>query len=289
MRRLLSLLLLLPGAALAQSPAPPPPPGPPPAVAGTQAAAEDAFVRAVEDARAAYDTGINDLVRGVARPRRAEAVCRAVPRGRVENWTGKLSTLASSPGGKGVVAIDVGPKVTLATNRTDAADTADRTLIDTRSPLFAYAAALAVGDRVQFSGTLVAGGDDCFKEVGKDLQASMDTPEYVIRLDSIRKVVPPPANAVLSGQAAPMSIAQSSDFVRDAVDTVAGAVACGAEQRRVFATIIKLLIRATAGQSVEQRDALINLMFSPPSTASQAKDDCPSKMSAFDRLEAEAS
>ena len=285
MRRLLLALLLLPGAALAQAA----PPRRRPVIAGTQSAAEDAFVKAVEDARTAYDTGINDLVRGVARPRRAEALCRAVPRGRVDNWTGKLSTLASSPGGKGVVAIDAGPKITLATNRTDAADATDKTLIDTRAPLFAYAAALAVGDRVQFSGTLIAGSDDCFKEVGKDLQTSMDTPEFVIRLDSIRKVVPPPANAVLSGQAAPMSIAQSSDFVRDAVDTVAGAVACGAEQRRVFATIIKLLIRATAGQSVEQRDALISLMFSPPSASSQSKDDCPAKMSAFDRLETEAS
>ena len=283
MRRLLMLLIFLPGVALAQGAAPAPP------VMPTQAAAEDAFVKAVEDARTAYGSGINDLVRSVARPRRAEAVCRAVPRGRVENWTGKLSTLASSPGGKGVVAIEVAPKVTLATNRTDAADTADRTLVDTRSPLFAYAASLAVGDRVQFSGTLIGGGEDCFKEVGRDLQASLTTPEYLIRLDSIRKVVPPPANAVLSGQAAPMSIAQSSDFVRDAVDTVAGAVACGAEQRRVFATIIKLMIRATAGQSVEQRDALIGLMFSPPSAASQSKEDCAAKTAAFERLEAEVS
>ena len=281
MRRLLFMLLLLPAIARAQAPSPP--------VMPPQAASEDAFIRAVEDARTAYDTGINDLVRSVARPRRAEALCRAVPRGRVENWTGKLAVLASSPGGKGIIAIDVGPKITLATNRTDAADAADHTLIDTRAPLFAYAAALAVGDRVQFSGTLVGGGEDCFKEVGKDLQTSMLTPEFVIRLDSIRKVVPPPANAVLSGQAQPMSIAQSSDFVRDAVDIVAGAVACGAEQRRVFATIIKVLIRATAGQSVEQRDALIGLMFNPPSAASQAKEDCPAKVSAFDRLEAEAS
>ena len=40
--------------------------------------------------------GINDMVRGVARPRRAEAICRAVPRGVVQNWTGKLVTLGSS-------------------------------------------------------------------------------------------------------------------------------------------------------------------------------------------------
>lgn len=277
MRRLL-LLLFLATPLTAHAQAPPP-----------ASTAEDAFIKAIDDARAAYAAGLNDLVRGAARPRRAEALCRAVPRGRMENWTGKLAVLASSPGGKGIVAIEVGSRITLATNRTDAADAQDKTLIDTRAPLFAYAASLAVGDRVQFSGTLLGGSEDCFKEAGHDLAATMTQPEFVVRLDSIRKVVPPAANAVLSGQAAPMSIAQSSDYVRDAVDVVAGAVACGAEQRRVFATIIKVLIRATAGQSVEQRDALIGLMFSPPGTSSQTKEDCTAKTSAFDRLEAEVS
>ena len=278
MRRLLLLLLLAaPTPTLAQS-------APPPA-----STIEDAFIKAVDDARATYAAGLNDLIRGAARPRRAEALCRAVPRGRMENWTGKLAVLASSPGGKGIVAIEVGSRITLATNRTDAADVQDKTLIDTRAPLFAYAASLAVGDRVQFSGTLLGGSEDCFKEAGRELAPSMTTPEFVVRLDSIRKVVIPASNAVLSGQAAPMSIAQSSEYVRDAVDTVGGAVACGAEQRRVFAAIIKVLIRATAGQSTEQRDALIGLMFNPPGNSSQTKDDCPAKISAFDRLDAEAS
>lgn len=252
-------------------------------------AAEDSFVKAVEDGRATYTAGLNDMVRGVARPRRAEAICRAVPRGAVQNWTGKLVMLGSSAAGRGVVVIEVAPHLLVATNRTDAADDKDRTLIDTRSPLFAYAAALAVGDRVQFSGTLVPGTEDCFKEVGKDVKTSMADPEFVMRLDSIRKVVPPAVNAVLSGQAQPMSIAQSSDFVRDAVDVIAGGAACGVENRKVFGVIIKVLIRATAGQSTEQRDALIGLMFSPPTAASQTKENCDAKGAALDRLDAEVS
>ena len=66
-------------------------------------AAEDAFVRAVDDARATYLSGLNDLVRGVARPRRAEALCRVLPRGRIDNWVGKLAVVGSSPGGRGVM------------------------------------------------------------------------------------------------------------------------------------------------------------------------------------------
>ena len=229
------------------------------------------------------------MVRGVARPKRAELLCRAIPRGRIENWTGKLALLASSPGGRGVVAVEIAPKITIATNRTDAADTTDKTLIDTRSPLYAYAAALAVGDRVQFSGTLLGGTDDCFKEVGKDVATTMTAPEFVIRLDAIKKVIPPSASQVLTGQAAAMSIAQSSDFVRDAVDVIGGAQVCGAENRRIFGIIIKLLIRATAGQSVEQRDALISLMFNPPSAQAIVKENCDGKLSALDRLEAEVS
>ncbi len=250
---------------------------------------EDAFVKAVEDARATYVTGLNDLVRGVARPRRAEALCRQLPKGRVENWFGKVVVLTSSPGGKGVVAIEIAPKVTLSTNRTDAADEKDKTLIDPRSPLFAYAAVLAAGDRVQFSGTLLPATEDCFKEVGKDVMTSMSSPEFIIRFDALKKVIPPSANAVMSGQAKAMSIAQSSDYVRDAVDIIASGVACGADNRRVFAIIIKVLIKATAGQSPDQRDALIGLMFTPPSASTQNKDNCTAKLSALDRLEAEAS
>jgi hypothetical protein len=250
---------------------------------------EDAFIKAVEEARATYVGGLNDLVRGVARPRRAEALCRVVPKGRVENWVGKVVVLGSSPGGKGVVAIEVAPKVTLSTNRTDAIDDKDKTLIDPRSPLFAYAAVLAVGDRVQFSGTLLPGTDDCFKEVGKDVMTSMSSPEFVVRFDALKKVIPPSANAVMSGQAKAMSIAQSSDYVRDSVDIIAAGVACGADNRRVFAIIIKVLIKATAGQPPDQRDALIGLMFTPPSASTQNKENCDAKLSALDRLEAEAS
>ncbi len=251
--------------------------------------AEDAFIKAVEDARTTYVGGLNDLVRGVARPRRAEALCRILPRGRAENWVGKLAVLGSSPGGRGVVSIEIAPKVLLSTNRTEATDDKDKTLIDVRAPLFAYAAVLAVGDRVQFSGTLLQGSDDCFKETGRDIMATMSTPDFVVRLDALKKVVPPSANAVLSGQAQAMSIAQSSDYVRDAVDIIAGAAACGADNRRVFAVIIKVLIRATAGQPNDQRDALIGLMFTPPSASTQTKENCDGKLSSLDRLESEAS
>ncbi len=286
--RCLALLLVLPllgGPVAAQAPAassaapllPPTPSG------------EDGFIKAVEDGRQTFNNGLNDMVRGVARPRRAEALCRMVPRGRMDNWVGKLATLGSSPGGRGVVAIEIAPKLVIATNRTEAADDKDKTLIDVRSPLFGNAAVLAVGDRVVFSGTLVGGPDDCFKEIGKDAATSMSTPEFVMRLDAIKKVIPPTAAAVQSGQAQAMSIAQSSDYVRDAVDIIAGGSACGAESRRVFAIVIKVLIRATAGQSTEQRDALIGLMFTPPSAQAQAKENCETKTPALDRLEAEVS
>lgn len=282
-----------PVAAQAQAPAPTPTPS---AGAGStlvpNPAVEDQFIKAVEDARVTFTTGLNDLVRGVARPRRAEALCRVLPKARAENWAGKVVVLGSSAGGRGVVAIEIAPKVVLATNRTDALDEKDKTLIDVRSPLFAYAAVLAVGDRVQFSGTLIqvpGGGEDCFKEVGRDIMSTMTTPEFVIRLDAMKKVTPPSANAVLSGQAPAMSIAQSSDYVRDAVDIIAGGVACGAESRRVFAIIIKVLIRATAGQPNDQRDALIGLMFTPPSASAQTKENCDAKQSGLDRLESESS
>ena len=285
MRRLIVALAAiagLNGAALAQSSAPDATLSPTPAV-------EEAFIKAVDDARATYTAGLNDLVRGVARPRRAEALCRVLPRGRIDNWVGKLAVVGSSPGGRGVIAIEIAPKLLLATNRAEPADDKDHTLIDVRSPLFTAAATLAVGDRVQFSGTLLPGADDCFKEAGHDLAATLSTPEFVVRLDAVKRVVPPAANAVLSGAAKPMSIAQSSDYVRDSVDTIAGGVTCGAENRRVFSLIIKILIRATAGQANDQRDALIGLMFTPPSTTAQSKENCEGKLSALDRLEQEVS
>ncbi len=271
------LLLGLDGAAVAQ--------GAPLVAAATDV--QERFVRAVEEGRQAYTAGANDLARGAARPRRAEALCRIVPRGRVDNWVGKVVTLASSAGGRGVIAIEVAPRVVVATNRADAGDEADRTLLDPRAVLFANASTLAPGDRVQFSGLLLPGSTDCFREVGRDVAASMTQPEFIIRLDGLRKVVPPPTNAVLSGQVPPMSIAQSSEYVRDAVETIAGASACGVENRRVFGVIIKVLIRAAAGQSSEQRDLLIDLMFNPASERAQAKENCDMKQVSLDRLEAE--
>lgn len=281
-----------PAAPVAPAPAlaPAPPLAAAPAtVTGAAPPAQEAFVKAVEEARQSFAGALNDMVRGVSRPRRAEALCRAVPRARMENWVGKLAVLGSSPGGRGMIVIEIAPRLTIATNRNEAADERDKTLIDVRTPLFGAAAVLAVGDRVQFTGTLIPGGDDCFREVGKDIAATMTQPEFILRLEAIKKVSPPSANAVLSGQAAAMSIAQSSDYVRDAVDTIAGAVACGMENRRVFATIIKVMIRASAGQPVEQRDNLITMIFSPPSQQAQTKENCEAKIQLFDRLETDAS
>lgn len=147
-----------------------------------------AFIRAVEEGAAAYVAAPNDLAKGGARRDRAKAICAAVSGGKVDNWSGTITTLDTNGDGMGVVAIRLTPQLHVTTWNNALSDIGSDTLMDPDSAVFRKFAALAEGAPVLFSGRLLRDpqAPDCFREASISMSGAMRDPEFIIRFSDVR-------------------------------------------------------------------------------------------------------
>ena len=146
---------------------------------------EATLVQAVNDARAAYAAGANDMAKGAARPARARAICKALQSVAVSQWVGTVDDLSTNGDGKGVLSVRLGKDLTVATTNNDFGDSLQKSLIDPSSQLFADAVALHKGQRVTFSGHFFRASADCISESSLTLEGSIDAPEFTFQFSSI--------------------------------------------------------------------------------------------------------
>jgi hypothetical protein len=157
----------------------------------TSAATEQAFIDAIEKARAEFRDGTNEMAKGASRAHRAEALCDLFANNfTVSNWTGTVAQLSSNSDGKGVLAITLAPDITVRTSNNSFSDLFDHTLIEPTSSVYNQAVALRNGQHVTFSGTFtvaegVAPLADCIHEVSLTQYGSMTKPEFFFRFSAI--------------------------------------------------------------------------------------------------------
>jgi hypothetical protein len=146
------------------------------------------FIQAIEKARADYAAAENDMVRGGTRAARAKAVC-SVLKGRPDVlWVGKIKELSSNSEGRGVLAVSVGPDITLMTMNNSFSDMGRETLIDPESPLFEKASKLKKDAVVKVRGKLFFDKTDCVAELSLTLKGSIAEPEYLFKFADITAV-----------------------------------------------------------------------------------------------------
>ena len=149
---------------------------------------EAALLVAVEAARRQYQMAANDMARGSARPTRAQDICRTIPSPAVSGWVGTIAALSTNSEGKGVLSIQIAPRVLVKTWSNAVSDYGDGTLIDPASPLFRAASLLQAGQRVRFSASLIPDRTDCFREASTSLAGSIAEPEFIMRLEDIQAI-----------------------------------------------------------------------------------------------------
>jgi hypothetical protein len=149
---------------------------------------EVAVIAAVENAREHYAAATNDMAKGASRPTRAAAICAALRSRSVAGWVGRVSTLSSNADGKGVLAVEIAPDVSIKTWNNSLSDIWDQTLIETSSPLFAIASQLRKGQIVRVGGTFFQNASDCVREASMSLADSIDEPEFIFRFGSITAI-----------------------------------------------------------------------------------------------------
>jgi hypothetical protein len=125
---------------------------------------EKEFIRAIQDARTAFQQAPNETAPGGTRAQRREAICRVLSTPTVSGWIGHISKLGSNSDGKGVLEISLADGLSIKTWNNDLSDISDNTLIDPSSPLFHALSQMKVGDEVSFSGLLLLSDLDCVRE-----------------------------------------------------------------------------------------------------------------------------
>lgn len=139
-----------------------------------------AFVAMVANAREAWRTADNDMMRGGIRTRRADDMCQLLRPPAVTDWVGSIDARSSRNDGRGVLSIRLAPDLTLATGSTDAGT------IPANSALFNQVAALQRGQQVVFSGVFQRSGNDCLAEMSLTVRSAMLEPQFRFVFTDVR-------------------------------------------------------------------------------------------------------
>lgn len=167
------------------TPAAPRPPTDAERAAAAMPSSQQAFVRIVAAARAAYSAAPNDMAKGATRTTRGSDICRAMPSRAVANWTGTIDLLSSNSDGKGVLRIEIARDVTVGTWNNALSDVGDRTLLDPGDPVARAAMVMQRRQAVRFSGTFFRGDPDCFRESSITQSGSMTDPVFIFRFSEL--------------------------------------------------------------------------------------------------------
>jgi hypothetical protein len=148
---------------------------------------EAKFIEVVTKAQSAYKTAKTDFAKGAIRPKRAKAICAAMNSTQANNWVGKLIRLTTNGDGKGVLAVEIAPGITVQTFNTALADIGSDTLVEPESRLYLALGELSQGDQVKFSGSFFANPTDCLQESSLTMSGSLTSPEFVMRFVNVQK------------------------------------------------------------------------------------------------------
>ncbi|HEX4141916.1 MAG TPA: hypothetical protein VHY91_00060 [Pirellulales bacterium] len=147
------------------------------------------FAQIIDSCRSRYESAPNELKKSAIRAERRTELANAITENRIENWRGGLVAAGTQSDGKAYVEIriDGSRHATFKTWSNALSDIGSGTLVESSSPLYASLADLSPGDRVTFSGELLASPRDHFKECSLTEAGSMEEPSFLVRFSNVSK------------------------------------------------------------------------------------------------------
>lgn len=150
------------------------------------------FVSIINQYAKQFSQASNGMQRGAARSARRKALCTTFRSMRIRNWVGTITMLDTTGSGRGVLGVNVGQNITLATSSTDDfGESMTHDTISPRSQLFKTVAAERVGARIIFSGNFERGDDDCFAEQSLTTADAMQQPAFGFKFTQVRSASKP--------------------------------------------------------------------------------------------------
>jgi len=162
------------------------------APAGAGPDVEQWMIGVVTDFAGRYEKAPNDMAKGLVRRDRSNALCQlsqsplAKAQGQVRDWTGTITVLDATSDGRGVLAVRLSPQLSVKTiNNTLSESLGPPTLIPVGSAVQRAAVAMAIGQKIRFSGTMFPNKDDCARELSLTPEGAMSDPEFLFRFTDL--------------------------------------------------------------------------------------------------------
>lgn len=149
---------------------------------------ESEFLSIIDSFQRQYREASNEFQKSTVRKERAGAFVRALSSLSVNDWIGQVSSMQTTSDGHGILYVKL-PGTTTATVQTwnnSLSDMGSGTLISPGSALYEQVSHLAIGDKVIFSGTFVAGNLDYVRETSLTEAGSMSEPEFIFTFRSVQ-------------------------------------------------------------------------------------------------------
>ena len=125
------------------------------------------------------------MAKGASRLNRKQALCSILTGTHIDQWIGKATSLTTNSSGKGIVAVEIAPGVTIKTFNNELSDAFDHTLLSQDLTVFRQAMTLKEGDTISFGGDFTPNDIDCVEETSITLKGSMTEPEFLFHFTSI--------------------------------------------------------------------------------------------------------
>jgi hypothetical protein len=143
------------------------------------------FLRIISESKVAYRDAPNEIGEVASRDARRRDLESAFPSSTVNGWVGRITEISTNMDGKGVLAISIGPDVTICTWNNAFSDLVSGTLIEKTSAVYSTLARLHVGNKVIVSGNFLRDNEDHFAEQSLTLAGSLTDPAFTFDFLSV--------------------------------------------------------------------------------------------------------
>ncbi|WP_051231336.1 hypothetical protein [Kaistia adipata] len=146
-----------------------------------------AFATAIGDAKKEFDPADFEAQMEL-QPRRAAAICKALPKPEVKDWVGAIRATDADSGGRLTVTVALPDGTLVKTWNNAMSDLDDNTLVPAGTPLAGTFGKLKAGDAVRFAGTFFSDEADCYRSTRLALGQSVMEPSFLFRFTAVEKL-----------------------------------------------------------------------------------------------------
>ncbi|BCP54110.1 hypothetical protein K32_27270 [Kaistia sp. 32K] len=157
------------------------------AIAAQQPKDQTAFAAVIKSTKAEFDTA-DDVQREAIQPKRAAAICKAVPKPEIKGWVGQIQAAEKDSGGRLTVTVALPDGTLVKTWNNAMSDIDDNTLVPAGTPLAQTFGKLQTGEAIRFAGTFFTDEPDCYRSSRLSLPQSMMEPSFLFRFTSVEKL-----------------------------------------------------------------------------------------------------